>query len=165
MNCKKFEKFLPLYISGELNKKKAKKIKEHLLKCKNCEKSYRLYLKTVEEIKKIAEKDKISDFSEFEWEAFKNKLYEIKKPKPIYIYNLKKAAAIAFILFGILIGGFYFYINYFQKKFEEQGKEIAKISEAIGQSKLKVCFILKETNTKVIWYFDKNFNLGGENEL
>ena len=83
----------------------------------------------------------------------------------MYAYNWKKAVATALILIGIITGGFYFYINYFHRKFKEQRKELQKISEVIEHDKIRVCFILKETNTRVIWYFDKNFNLGGENEL
>ncbi len=165
MDCKKFEKLLPLYIGRELNKKKENKIKKHLLKCKDCEESYKLYLKTMREIKEIAEKDKVLDFSAFEWKAFKNKLYKIASPKTIYIYNWRKAAAIAFVLIGVLTGGFYFYTNYFHERFKEYEKETAEVSKTIKQDKLKVSFVLKETNTKVIWYFDKNFNLGGKNEL
>ena len=165
MDCKKIEKLLPLYIGGELNKRKTERIREHLSKCKSCEESYKLYLKTMKKIKEIAEKDKMLDFNEIEWKAFKNKLYKAERPKLVYIYNWKKVVGTALILIGIIIGGFYFYINYLHRKFEEQKKELPEVSEAIKFDKLKVSFILKETNTRVIWYFDKNFNLGGENEL
>ncbi|MCP2520439.1 zf-HC2 domain-containing protein [SCandidatus Aminicenantes bacterium Aminicenantia_JdfR_composite] len=165
MDCRKIEKLLPLYIGGELNKRKIEKIKKHLSKCKSCEESYKLYLKTMKKIKEIAEKDIISDFNEIEWKVFKNRLYKVETLKTIYTYNWKKAIATALILIGIITGGFYFYSNYFHRKFEEQKKELPKVSETIKFDKLKVSFILKETNTRVIWYFDKNFNLGGENEL
>jgi hypothetical protein len=157
-------------VGKDLSPSKISSITDHLEKCPECRQEYDSYSLALEKTKEWLEEDKL-DWVEREWqqavqEAVKDKESVIS---PLAPWPFKKAWA--FALMGVLavaltlllvIKPFYL------------GEGIAPDSELLSRTQaqllgstfqesqqevVRMTMVLPETGQKIIWFFDKNFEL------
>lgn len=170
MKCKKVRRWLPLMVGSDISPSKIASIKAHLEKCPECQQEYDSYSLALEKTKEWLEEDR-PDWVEREWQQAVQKAVKEKKTviSPLAPWPFKKAWA--FTVMGVLavaltlllvIKPFYF------------GEGIAPDSELLSRSQaqllrsafqeskqevVKMTMVLPESGQKIVWFFDKNFEL------
>lgn len=170
MNCKKVRRWLPLMVGSDISPSKISSIKAHLEKCPECRKEYDSYSLALEKTKEWLEKDK-PDWEEREWQHVIREAVKEKKSiiSPLAPWPLKKAWA--FTLMGVLAVALtlLFVIKPFSigegtapdSEFlsRSQAQLLRSAFQESQQEVVKMTMVLPETGQKIIWFFDKNFEL------
>lgn len=170
MKCKKVRRWLPLMVGSDISPSKISSIKAHLEKCPECQQEYDSYSLALEKTKEWLEGNK-PDWVEREWQQAVQKAVKGKESviSALAPWPFKKAWA--FTLMGVLAVAltFLFVIKPFYI-----GEGIASDSELLSRTQaqllgsafqesqqevVKMTLVLPETGQKIIWFFDKNFEL------
>lgn len=161
MNCKKAQRLLPLMVGSELPQSMIQAIKAHLKKCPGCQREYNSYIQSFEKTKEWLTKDKI-DWEETEWQqTVRNAIGE----RPTEVSSLvpwpfRKAWAYALMAVFTVVLTFLIIRPSFIK--EEPGLEPGTKVSAKDKSKqdvISMIMVSKETGLKIVWFFNKNFEL------
>ena len=157
-------------VGSDISPSKIASVKAHLEKCPECQQEYDAYVLSLEKTKEWLEKDR-QDWEEREWQQAVRDAVQQEKPviSPFAPWPFKKAWA--FALMGVLavaltlllvIKPFYL------------GEGIAPDSELLSRTQaqllgsafqesqqevVKMTMVLPETGQKIVWFFDKNFEL------
>jgi hypothetical protein len=163
MKCQKIQRLLPLLAGSELPESRALSVREHLEGCYECQKEYEKYTFLIEQTRKWLTEDKIG-WEEEEWQetirsavdqGSKGKTHLVPWPFPrVWAYALMAGVM---LLLSILI---------IQPPFIEQLGLVPKykdVTEVEKQEVVSMTMVSKETGLKIVWFFNKNFNLE-ENE-
>jgi len=170
VNCKKVRRWLPLMVGKDLSPSKISSITAHLEKCPECQQEYDSYSLALEKTKEWIEEDKL-DWVEREWqqavqEAVKDKESVIS---PLAPWPFKKAWA--FALMGVLAVALTLLLvikPFFLGEGTAPDSELLSRTRAqlLGstfqesqQEVIKMTLVLPETGQKIVWFFDKNFEL------
>jgi anti-sigma factor RsiW len=170
VNCKKVQRWLPLMVGKDLSPSKISSIKAHLEKCPECQQEFDSYSLALEKTKEWLEKDR-KEWLESEWQRTVQKAVKEKRSviSPLAPWPFKKAWA--FALMGVLAVGLtlLFVIKPFYL-----GEGIAPDSELLSRTQaqivrsafqesqqevVKMTMVLPESGQKIVWFFDKNFEL------
>lgn len=170
MNCKKVQRRLPLMVGKDLSPSKISSIKAHLEKCPECQQEYDSYSLALEKTKEWLEEDR-PDWVEREWQQALQKAVKEKKSviSPLAPWPFKKAWA--FALMGVLAVGLtlLFVIKPFylgegiapdpELFSRTQAQLLGSAFQESQQEVVKMTMVLPETGQKIVWFFDKNFEL------
>lgn len=170
MKCKKIRSRLPLMVGSDLSASKVEAVRSHLIKCPACQQEYDAYALSLEKTKEWLEKDR-QDWEEREWQQMVQVAVQQKRPaiSPLAPWPFRKAWAYA--LMGVLSAAlvFLFVIKPFNFRegilpdSELLSRTQARLSggafQESPQEVVKMTMILPETGQKIIWIFDKNFEL------
>lgn len=170
MNCKKVRHWLPLLVGKDISSSKISSLNAHLEKCPECRQEYENYSLALEKTKEWLEESK-PDWVEREWQQAVQQAVKQEKSvfSPLAPWPFKKAWA--FALMGIMAAAltFLFVIKPF---FLDEG--IAPDSEILSRTQaqllesafqesqqevVKMTIVLPESGQKIVWFFDKNFEL------
>jgi hypothetical protein len=170
MNCKKVRRWLPLMVGSDISPSKISSIKAHLEECPECQQEYDSYSLALEKTKEWLEEDK-PDWGEREWqqvirEAVKEKELVIS---PLNPWPFKKAWA--FALMGIVAVALAL-LFVIKPLFLGEGtapdpgllsRTQAQLLESAFQESqqevVRMTMVLPESGQKIVWFFDKNFEL------
>ncbi len=170
MKCKKIRRWLPLMVGSDLSASKVEAVRSHLIKCPECQQEYDAYVLSLEKTKEWLEKDR-QDWEEREWQQVVQNAVQQEKPaiSPFAPWPFKKAWA--YSLIGVLGASLFFL--FVIKPFDSQ-EGIAPDSELLSRTQarlsggafqespqevVQMTMVLPETGQKIIWIFDKNFEL------
>jgi len=157
-------------VGKDLSPSKISSITAHLEKCPECQQEYDSYSLALEKTKEWIEEDKL-DWVEREWqqavqEAVKDKESVIS---PLAPWPFKKAWA--FALMGVLAVALTLLLvikPFFLGEGTAPDSELLSRTRAqlLGstfqesqQEVIKMTLVLPETGQKIVWFFDKNFEL------
>ncbi|UCC39190.1 MAG: zf-HC2 domain-containing protein [Candidatus Aminicenantes bacterium] len=159
MNCKKARYLLPLMIGAELPQSKIQAMKAHLKKCARCQHEYDSYAVFHNKIKEWLAKDK-KEWEEIEWQKVVRNAIREKPPEvlPLVPWPFRKAWAYA--LMAVFVIGLTFFLvkPSFIKEGMGPGTEVLA-KEKSEQDVISMTMVSKETGLKIVWFFNKNFEL------
>lgn len=170
MKCKRIRRWLPLMVGSDLSASKVEAVKSHLVKCPGCQQEYDAYVLSLEKTKEWLEKDR-QDWEEREWKQVIQNAVKQKKPtvSPFAPWPFKKAWA--YSLMGVLAAAlvFLFVIKPFNIQegiapdsgifARTQAQLTGGVSQESPQEVVKMIMVLPESGEKIIWIFNKNFDL------
>lgn len=170
MNCKKVQRLLPLMVGSELSQSKISAVKSHLKKCSRCQHECDMYVLSLEKAKELLARDK-KDWEEIEWKRAIQKALRIKEPpthSPLVPWRFKNGWALALMASVILIL-FLFVVqpSFIKEKIGFKDKAISGprmqpagiLPEMCQQEMISMIMVSKETGLKIVWFFNKNFEL------
>lgn len=173
MNCKKARSLLPLLVGGDLSSKKTKALKKHLQSCPGCQQELRSYDLSLKRVKEWLKKDQVL-WKEADWikamEKFKEQPEKLKTflSRPFASWPFKAVwtyALIAAVTFVLIIFVAKSWLG--KKNIEMAANQNLPSSEKVEKSLQPASFqdiismrlVSKETGLKIIWVFNKNFEL------
>lgn len=170
MNCKKVQRRLPLMVGKDLSPSKISSIKAHLEKCPECQQEFDSYSLALEKTKEWLEKDR-KEWLESEWQRTVQKAVKEKESviSPLAPWPFKKAWA--FALMGVLAVALtlLFVIKPFsigegtapdsELLSRTQAQLLGSAFQESQQEVVKMTMVLPESGQKIVWFFDKNFEL------
>lgn len=170
MNCKKVQRWLPLMAGSDLSGSKAAAVKAHLAQCPHCQQEYEAYVQSLRRSKEWFEEDR-RDWEEREWQQAVRKAVGEKKTaastlapwpfKKVWAYAMMGILAVALTLIFVIR-------PFHLREGSAQDSELfartqAQLSggalEASQQDVVKMTMVLPETGQKIVWFFDRNFEL------
>ncbi len=168
MKCQKVQKQLPLLAGSELPESEIPSVMTHLEKCPQCREEYEKYRELVVETRAWLAEDKTL-WEEDEWQKVLKSVISLgsKKKLPLVPWPFPKVWAYAFMA-GVI---FLFTVLVVRPPFvEEIGltpryAEMAAMGEPGGiedvgkQEVVSMTMVSKETGLKIVWVFNKNFDL------
>lgn len=170
MNCKKVRRWLPLMVGKDLCPSKISFIKAHLEECPECQQEYDSYSLALEKTKEWLEESKL-DWVEREWQQAVQKAVKGEKSliSPLAPWPFKKAWA--FTVMGVLAVALTLLLVIKPFSIDEwiapdsellsrtQAQLLGSAFQESQQEVVKMTMVLPETGQKIIWFFDKNFEL------
>jgi hypothetical protein len=154
----------------DLSASKVEAVKFHLVKCRECQQEYEAYVRSLEKTKEWLEEER-QDWEEREWQQVIQNAVKQKKPavSPFAPWPFKKAWA--YSLMGVLAAALVFLLvikPFYIQEGIAPGSEMfarsqAQLSGGVFQESpqevVKMTMVLPETGQKIVWFFDKNFEL------
>jgi len=170
VNCKKVQRWLPLMTGSDLSASKAQAVQAHLAECPECQREYDAFILSLEKMKEWLETDR-KDWDETEWQQAVQKAVGEKEsaPSPLAPWPFKKGWAYA--MMGVLVVALtmIFVIRPFHVEegtaldseifARTQAQLFGSAFEESQQEVVRMTMLLPETGQKIIWFFDKNFEL------
>jgi predicted anti-sigma-YlaC factor YlaD len=161
MNCKKVQRLLPLMVGSEIPRSKIQALRAHLKKCPKCQDEYNSYIQSSEKIREWLAKDKL-DWEETEWQQTVRNAIREKSPavSSLVPWPFRKTWAYALIAVFTVVLSFLIIRPSIIK--EESGRRPG--TEVLAKKKAKqevisMTMVSKETGLKIVWFFNKNFEL------
>ncbi|MDH4217477.1 MAG: hypothetical protein OEY18_02290 [Candidatus Aminicenantes bacterium] len=168
MRCKKIRHFLPLLAGSELPESKVSTVESHLDRCPLCQEEYEKYVLLVQETRKWLAEDRM-DWKEREWqEAVQNAVTgELPRRTSLVPWPFPKTWAFALmagamLLITILVvrPPFVEKIGLKPRYLDVAKMEAVEASEGKEQQEvISMTMVSKETGLKIVWFFNKNFDL------
>lgn len=169
MNCKKARRLLPLIIGSEIPQSRISAIKAHLEECPECRKKYDSYVKSLKKTKEWLEEDR-KDWEEKEWQAVIRRAVKEEKPEvsPLIPWPFKKAWAYTLMAVFVLALTLLIIWPFFSTEEMGAGSKMlaesqTRLFESVGdkpeQDVISMTIVSKETGLKIVWFFNKNFEL------
>jgi len=149
-------------VGSDLEARESEEIKAHLKGCARCQRVYESYLLSYQEIKEWLKKSQ-EDWPEEEWEGLISEALHRDEAIPSFRLRrrFKRAWAYA-ILAGaaVILSLFILRFSIFRDKIDLGVKEEADL--AIQQESISMTMVSQETGLKIVWFFNKNFELKEE---
>lgn len=168
MRCKRVLRLLPLMAGNEITGRKALKIRTHLHRCSLCHREYEKYILLVQKTRKWFAEDRL-DWEEREWHQILRDVVREKKTKWYSMVPWPFPKTWAFVLMAgavLLITVFVVRPPLVEKiglvpRYEESTRvEGLSAAEEGGQQEVvSMTMVSKETGLKIVWFFNKNFEL------
>jgi len=168
MRCKKVQRLLPLMAGDELSGPKAFKVRTHLHRCPLCRREYEKYVLLVQQTRKWLAEDKV-DWEKREWPQALKEVIKDKGSKRSSMVPWPFPKGWAFALMAgvlLLITALVVRPPFLEKiglkpRYEDDAKvEALKADkESEEQQVVSMTMVSKETGLKIVWFFNKNFDL------
>lgn len=165
MKCKKVKRLLSLYAGNDLSLSMASAVKSHLSSCPECQREYKVYIQSMQEIKGWLKSERI-DWDEAEWQQSVKRAAagKITKKKTLAPWRFKPAWALGFMMvISIVISIFWLRPSLFRERSGLQ-PDAALIKQTSPQEVVEMTLVSRETGFKIKWFLNKNFNLEEESE-
>jgi hypothetical protein len=159
MKCKKIQRLLPLLAGSELPESQIPSVKSHLEGCALCQEEYEKYAFLVGQTRKWLAEDKV-EWGEKEWrQTVQSAVNQGRRRKPSLVpWPFPKAWAYA-IMAGVMLLLAFLVVR---PPFVKQADLTPRYMDVAGMEKQEVVsmtMVSRETGLKIIWFFNKNFNL------
>jgi hypothetical protein len=159
MRCQKIQRLLPLLAGSELPESQISKVKGHLDGCLHCQREYEKYTFLVNQTREWLAEDRIG-WEEQKWlETVRSAVAQGSKKKTALIpWPFSRALAYA-LMAGVML---LLIILVVRPPFVEQIGLTPKYRDVTAvkqQEVISMTMVSKETGLKIVWFFNKNFNL------
>ncbi len=169
MKCKKVQRWLPLMAGSDLSVSKAEAVKAHLIECPECQREYDALILSREKMKEWLQEDR-KEWEETEWQQAVRKAVGEKTPafSPLASWPFKKGWAYAMMGVLVVVLTIIFVIKPFpvgettldsEMLARTQAQLLGSAFEESPQDVVRMTMVLPETGQKIVWFFDKNFEL------
>lgn len=168
MRCKKVQRLIPLMAGDELAGPKALKVRTHLSRCPLCRREYEKYVFLVQKTRKWLAEDRV-DWENREW---RQTLKEVIREKGSERHSMvpwpfPKGWAFALMAGAVLlITALVVRPPIVEKiglkpRYEDGARvEALEAAKESGQQEVvSMTMVSKETGLKIVWFFNKNFEL------
>jgi len=155
---------------SEIPKSKILSLQAHLKKCPDCQREYDSYILALEKTKEWLAKDR-KDWEKSDWKRALQRAIKDKEPvvsplvpwpfKKAWAYSLVGMLAVALTLLFILWPSItHEKMGLGSEKFTEEQAQLFRTSPAGSEQEVvSMTIVSKETGLKIVWFFDKNFEL------
>lgn len=162
MKCKRVKKKLPLFIGSDLSSRWMLKVGDHLKRCSRCRSEYERYVKSQKVLTGwLQEFDTEWNDSEWRDSISRSARPSLRDRRAIAPWPFKNIWAYAFMALAAFILSLVLIFPVFRGS-----KEVMELSpysfssfERGKQDIVTMTIVSKETGTKIVWFFDKNFQL------
>jgi hypothetical protein len=163
MKCQKIKRSLPLLAGSELPETQISSVKAHLEGCLQCQREYEKYEFLVGQTRKWLAEDKVG-WEEQEWRETVQSVVNqgSRKRTSLVPWPLPRAWAYALMVGVILLLTTLVVRPPFVKQIGLTPRYV-NVAGAEKQEVVSMTMVSKETGLKIVWFFNKNFNLE-ENE-
>jgi predicted anti-sigma-YlaC factor YlaD len=161
MNCKKVQRLLPLMVGSEIPQSRIQALRAHLKKCPKCQHEYNSYIQSFEKMKEWLTKDKLN-WEESEWQQTVRNATREKSPEvsSLVPWPFRKTWAYALMAVFTVVLSFLIIRPSFIKEESGGGLQIEALTkETPKQDVISMTMVSKETGLKIVWFFNKNFEL------
>lgn len=168
MRCKKIQRLLPLLAGSELPGSQASTVESHLDRCPLCQEEYGKYVHLVRQTRKWLEEDRL-EWEEGEWQKAVRNAFAGELPKRISMvpWPFPRAWAFALMAGALLLITTLVVRPPFVEKIGLQPRyvDVTKmdaLEEPEGEDQQEVVsmtMVSRETGLKIVWFFNKNFDL------
>lgn len=170
MNCRKVQALIPLAVGNEIPTARVSVVKAHLEKCPRCQQEYQSFRLAIMKTKEWLTEDR-KDWEEGQWQqAVQQAIREVKSEVfPLAPRPFKKVWA--YVMMAVLVAalGLLFVIgpSFIQDEeasgpglaAENQVQVFKSLAERPEQDVISMTLVSKESGLKIVWFFDKNFDL------
>ena len=163
MKCQKIGRLLPLLAGSELPESQISLVRAHIKECSRCQQEYGKYEFLVAQTREWLEEGKIG-WEEQEWQHIVRSVVDqgSKKKTSLVPWSFSRAWAYALMAGVMLLLTVLVVRPPFVKQIGLTPKYIDSV-EMEEQEVVSMTMVSKETGLKIVWFFNKNFNLE-ENE-
>ena len=163
MKCQKIGRLLPLLAGSELPESQISLVRAHIEECSRCQQEYGKYEFLVAQTREWLEEDKIG-WEEQEWQHIvRSVVNQVPRRRTTLIpWSFPKTWAYALMAGVMLLLTVLVVRPPFVKQIGLTPKYIDSV-EMEEQEVVSMTMVSKETGLKIVWFFNKNFNLE-ENE-
>jgi hypothetical protein len=168
MRCKKVQRLIPLVAGDEITGSKASMIRSHLHRCPLCREEYEKYVLLVQKTRNWFVEDRV-DWEEREWQQTLKKIMSEKGTRrpSIVPWPFPKGWAFALMAGAVLLitalvvrPPFVEKIGLRPRHVDDAKVEALKaVEEGEQQEVVSMTMVSKETGLKIVWFFNKNFDL------
>ncbi len=168
MRCRKIQRLLPLLAGSELPESQVSTVESHLNRCPLCQEEYEKYVLLVQETRKWLAEDRL-EWEEGEWQKAVRKALtgELPKQTSMVPWPFPKAWAFALMAGALLLITTLVVRPPVVEKIGLQPRymDMAKmdsLEESEGEDQQEVVsmtMVSRETGLKIVWFFNKNFDL------
>jgi hypothetical protein len=154
---------------SDLSVSKAEAVKAHLIECPECQQEYDALILSREKMKEWLEKDR-GEWEETEWQQAVRKAIGEKAPALSLLAPWPFKKGWAYAMMGVL--AVVFTVIFVIKPFpvgetaldsemveRTQAQLLGSAFEESPQEIVRMIMVLPETGQKIVWFFDKNFEL------
>ena len=163
MKCKKMRRLLPLLAGSELPESQIPPVRAHMEGCSRCQAEFEKYTVLVGQTREWLTESKI-DWEEQEWQqSLRSAVNQVPQRKTALIpWPFPKTWAYVLVAGAMLLLTLLVVQPPFVKQmgFWSESVDAAEMEE---QEVVSMTMVSKETGLKIVWFFNKNFNLE-ENE-
>lgn len=162
MKCKRVKKKLPLFIGSDLSPRWMLKLGGHLERCSCCRREYERYVKSKEVLTGWMQENG-AEWNESEWiNIVKQAARPDIRDRALFTpWPFKNIWAYVFMALAALVLSLVLIFPVFRGS--KEGLEFSPYSinsfEKGKQDVVTMTIVSKETGTKIVWFFDKNFQL------
>ncbi|UCE42991.1 MAG: zf-HC2 domain-containing protein [Candidatus Aminicenantes bacterium] len=163
MKCQKIQRLIPLLAGSELPESQISSVKVHLEGCLQCQREYEKYTDLVNQTREWLAEDKVG-WKEQEWrETIQSVVNQGSEKKTSLVpWPFPRAWAYALMAGAMLLLATLVIRPPFLKQIG-LAPEYRDVTEMEKQEVVSMTMVSKETGLKIVWFFNKNFNLE-ENE-
>ncbi len=168
MNCRKTQKWLPLYSGGDLPARKSRKMDAHIQDCRTCRRELLAFQKSLEAACNLI-RDASVPGGPAAWDRALARAQELTSGgrallsfKPVWTYAAM--AALAAVLTFLVIKPLPDLETYSLSKIPAASGSGSIESSASRQDVISMTLISKETGLKVQWFLNRNFSLKEDTE-
>lgn len=169
MKCKKVQRYLPLVVDSNISKSKISEVKAHMEKCPECRHEYNSYVLSLGKTKEWLAKER-EDWEDREWQQIVKKAIVDKGPEvsPLVPWPFRKVWAYAMMAVFAIVFTFFVVRPSFYKEgripgtrmlAESQAKLFESFKDKSEQDIISMTMVSKDTGLKIVWFFNKNFDL------
>jgi hypothetical protein len=161
VKCKKVCRLLPLLAGSDLPDRKNREIKAHLQICPHCQREYESYLLSFQKTKEWLERGQ-EDWQEEEWQGLIQKALQGEELVPSFRPRMRFKRAWVYALMAsaaVILSLFILRPSIFRDKTGREAKEAGGVPQ---QESISVTIVSQETGLKIVWFFNKNFELKEE---
>jgi len=151
-------------VGPDLPSKEKEMVKAHLKSCPRCNREYESYLLTFQRTKEWLDKSR-EDWQEKEWQGLISKALQKEEPVPSFRlrWRLKMAWDYALLAGAVVILSLFIIRYSLLKDRMDMGVKEEKTASMIpGQESISMTMVSQETGLKIVWFFNKNFELKEE---
>ncbi len=170
MGCRRFGRRLPLLAGGELPESKARALLSHLKKCSRCREEYEKYVRLVRETRTWLAENRLR-WENGEWRRLAARAAsgsgrgKGRKPSLVSL-PVPRAWALALAVGGFFLVAALVLLPPFGKKIglpfygkQAPGKNQTLVPGEAEQDVMSLTMVSKESGLKIVWIFNRHFNL------
>ena len=163
MKCQKIKRLLPLLAGSELPEDQISSVRIHLEGCSQCRKEYEKYILLVADTRRWLRENKI-EWEEQQWREIVQSVVDkgSRKRTSMVPWPFPRAWAYALMAGVMLLLTTLVVWPPFGKQID-LAPEYLEVAGMKKQEVVSMTMVSKETGLKIVWFFNKNFNLE-ENE-
>ena len=172
MKCKKVQRYLPLVVSSDISKSKISEVKAHMEKCPECRYEYDSYILSLGKTKEWLVKER-EDWKDREWQQIVKKAIVDKGPEVLPFAPWPFRKSWAYVMMAVFTVVFTFFVirpGFYKEGVipgtrmvaESQAKLFESFKDKPEQDIISMTMVSKDTGLKIVWFFNKNFDLEDE---
>ena len=161
MSCRKVKKLLPLFVGGDLSDKKSGRVRLHLDSCDTCRTDYEAWLLSYRTAREWLAEDMLV-WDEVDWRRALDRAVGRRRDNPAVLALWPFRKVWAFALMALVAAGLSWVLVRPAARWHF-GPESMTLASADArpaeQDVLSMTMVSQETGLKIVWFFDKKFDL------
>jgi predicted anti-sigma-YlaC factor YlaD len=162
MRCRRVKKLIPLFVGGDLREREGRGVRAHLRECEACRAEYESSLHAYTISRRWLAEDELV-WEDADWKRMVLRAVGQRERKALFLSPWPFRRVWAFILMAAVAAGLSWVLirpgamrRFARKNTVELASSGARSSQ---QDVLSMTMVSQETGLKIVWFFDKNFDL------